>query len=193
VKRFSDWISRMANGRVVIAFSVFLLFFNFGVLPFSAKQLGPGQGQPILDLMFGFSPEQAYTIIAAYGDAGRSGAILTTATADSLYPFVYAGLLAMAISWFMNGIPFKNPKWQYLNLLPFVALVFDFVENAGIITMLAGYPEQFVNIARMASVAGMLKWTFVGVSLLALVLVIFWGRISPFFFRNENIRQNLGS
>ena len=176
----------MANGRVVIAFSVFLLFFNFGVLPFCAKQLGPGQGQPMLDLMFGFSPEQAYTIIAAYGEAGRSGAILFTAIADSLYPFVYAGLLAFAISWFLKGIPIKNSKWQYLNLLPFAALIFDFVENAGIISMLAGYPEQFVNMASMASVAGMLKWTMVVVSAAALVFVIIWGKIAPFFINQKS-------
>jgi len=181
LKRLSCFIRQKANGKLVLIFLGLQLFFSLWVFPFFTRQFGPGEGQPMLDLMFGFSPEQAYTIISAYGDDGRSGAIITTAIADSIYPFVYAGLLAMAISWFMNGIPFKNPKWQYLNLLPFAALVFDFVENAGIITMLAGYPEQFVNIARMASVAGMVKWTFVGVSLLALVLVIFWGRISPFF------------
>ncbi len=97
-KRFSGWISRKANGRVVIAFLVLLLFFNFGLFPFLTIQFGPGHDLPILDLMFGFSPEQAYDTISAYGQTGRSGAIITTAIADSIYPLVYAGLLALSIS-----------------------------------------------------------------------------------------------
>ncbi len=181
LKRLSRFISRKANGKLVVIFLGLQLLFNFWVFPFFTRQFGPGEGQPMLDLMFGFSPEQAHDIISAYGDAGRSGAILTTAIADSIYPFVYAGLLALAISWFMNGIPLKNPKWQYLNLLPFAALIFDFVENAGLITMLAGYPQEFANIARMASVAGMLKWTMVVVSVIILTTIILWSRVAPFF------------
>lgn len=186
IYRFSNWISSKANGKVVLVFLVLLLFFNFWVFPFFTRQFGQAPEQPILDLMFGFSPEQAYSIISDYGQEGRSGAILSTAIADSIYPFVYAGLLAFAISWFLKTTPIKNKKWQYLNLLPFAALDFDFIENAGIITMLAGYPNQFEIIARITSVAGMLKWSMVVVSMAVIVIIIFWGRIRPLFFRNAN-------
>jgi hypothetical protein len=174
---------------MVVVFLVLQLFFNFWVFPFFTRQFGPGEGQQMLDLMFGFSPEQAYTIISDYGAAGRSGAIKTTAVADSIYPFVYAGLLALAISWFLNGIPLKSQKWQYLNLLPFAALVFDFIENAGIIIMLGSFPRQMDVVARIASAAGMLKWTMVVISVLALVLVILWGRIRPFLTRSKTTRR----
>jgi hypothetical protein len=190
LKRLSRLISRKANGRSVLIFLGLQLFFSLWVFPFFTRQFGPGEGQSMLDLMFGFSPEQAYDIISAYGDAGRSGAIITTTIADSIYPFVYAGLLALAISWFHNGIPLKNRKWQYLNLLPFAALIFDFAENAGIIAMLAGYPAQAPVIAHIASAAGMLKWTFVVVSTAALVFVIILGKIRPFFLKNDNTTQN---
>lgn len=186
MKRLSWFISRKANGKLVVIFLGLQLCFNFWVFPFFTRQFGPGEGQPMLDLMFGFSPEQAYAIISDYGEAGRSGAILTTAIADSLYPFVYAGLLAFAISWFLKGIPLKSKKWQYLNLLPIAALVFDFAENAGIITMISAYPKQYDNIAHMASVAGMLKWTFVVVSAAALVFVIILGKIAPFFLNQKS-------
>jgi len=193
IQRLSNWISRKANGRKVLALLLLQLLFNFWVFPFFTRQFGPGEGQPILDLMFGFSPEQAYTIISDYGEAGRSGAIITTAIADSLYPFVYAGLLAFAISWFLKGMPMKSKKWQYLNLLPLTALAFDFAENAGIIAMLAVYPAQAFVIAHIASAAGILKWTFVVISAAALVFVIILGKIRPFFSRNENTRQNSGT
>jgi hypothetical protein len=186
IQRLSNWISSKANGRMVLALLLLQLLFNFWVFPFFTRQIGPGEGQPILDLMFGFSPEQAYNIISAYGAAGRSGAIITTAIADSLYPFVYAGLLAFAISWFLKGIPLKSKKWQYLNLLPLAALVFDFAENAGIITMLAAYPAYSMTIARITSTAGMLKWTFVVVSAAGLVFVIIWGKIAPFFINQKS-------
>lgn len=186
LKRFSDWISRKANGRLVVVFLLLQLFFNFWVFPFFTKQFGPGEGQQMLDLMIGFSPEQAYATISGYGDAGRSGATITTAIVDSIYPFVYAGLLALAISWFLNGIPLKNQNWQYLNLLPFAALVFDFIENAGIITLLSAFPRQLVLVAKMASAAGMLKWSMVVVSVITLVLVILWGRIWPFFKKQKS-------
>ncbi|MBW6499161.1 MAG: hypothetical protein K0B09_12275, partial [Bacteroidales bacterium] len=83
-------------------------------------------------------------------------------------------------------IPLKSQKWQYLNLLPFAALVFDFIENAGIITMLGSFPRQMDVVARIASAAGMLKWTMVVISVLALVLVILWGRIRPFFKKQKS-------
>jgi hypothetical protein len=181
LKRSSRYISRKANGKLVVIFLGLQLFFSLWVFPFFTRQFGPGEGQPMLDLMFGFSPEQANTIFSAYGEAGRSGTILTTAFADSLYPFVYAGLLALAISWFQKDIPLKNPKWKYLNLLPFTALIFDFVENASIITLLTSYPQQLSGIARIASAAGMLKWTMVLISVVTLITIILWSWVAPFF------------
>lgn len=66
-------------------------------------------------------------------------------------------------------------------MLPFAALVFDFVENGAIITLLATYPQQNILMARVASVAGIMKWAMVVVGAAALVMVVLLGRIKPCF------------
>jgi len=47
-------------------------------------------------------------------------------------------------------------------MLPFVILVFDLLENFGIVAMLLNYPERLERLATATSLATSLKWIFVG-------------------------------
>ena len=61
-----------------------------------------------------------------------------------------------------------------LSLVPFATAVFDLLENAGIVAMLALYPQQVPVLARAASLFTTLKWVFL-IFTTVLVLVGFLG------------------
>ena len=60
-------------------------------------------------------------------------------------------------------------KRQLLNVLPFGALIFDYLENIGIVSLLSTYPKQIAGLAIFMSLANITKWLFVGASVLALL------------------------
>lgn len=132
----------------------------------------------MLDTLFGFSPDQASYLLFQYGETGRKGYILTVAVADSLYPLVYGGLLVLMLSWLLKTTGFEKTPLQKLNLLPLSAMVFDFLENAGIIAMLIRFPGEINALAGYTSLVGMAKWILVTLSIVFTIGWAVWGLMS---------------
>lgn len=122
-----------------------------------------------LDLQFFYTPETAYGRIEAYGVEGRSHYRHILLTADIAWPVLYTLLLSCPISWlFKRGVA-EGSKAQLLNVVPFGALLFDFLENACIVPMLSIYPSKPVVLAWMATACTTVKWLFVGASVSVLL------------------------
>ena len=51
----------------------------------------------MIDSLYNYAPDQVFQMISAYGEQGRSFYILTTLTADLLYPLDYSLLLSLLI------------------------------------------------------------------------------------------------
>jgi hypothetical protein len=128
--------------------------------------------QPILDLMFGFTPEQAYNILGGYGDKGREGVILINSIVDFFYPMVFGTLLITGISLAMPKSNTLPPKWIFINLLPLIAVLSDYVENIGILNITHSFPERQDALAWLASIAGITKWIFVFFSIITLLILV---------------------
>jgi hypothetical protein len=43
----------------------------------------------------------------------------------------------------------RYKPFPYVNILPFVALIFDYLENITIVTMLKSYPDQSIVVASL--------------------------------------------
>jgi len=122
-----------------------------------------------LDLQFFYTPEEAYFWIEAYGAKGRIQYRNILLTADIAWPMLYTLLFGCSISWvFKRGIA-EGSKAQLLNVVPFGALLFDWLENACIVTMLSIFPSRPAVLAWMATTCTMGKWLFVGASVLVLL------------------------
>ncbi len=115
-----------------------------------------------LDIMFAYSPEDAYEMISALGDAGRQNYIKGLLFLDFIYPVIYSLFLGFSI------------YLLYREILPAVSplliLVSDYIENTGIIIMLSSYPTGLITIAWITSFFTSLKWILAGLAVLVIMI-----------------------
>ena len=123
-----------------------------------------------LDLMFFYTPTQAFEMIDKYGAAGRALYLKIELTADIIYPIIYTLFYGLLISWlFQRAFTADSPLRRW-NVAPVGAWFFDLLENIGIVSMLAVYPSKPAVIAWITMIVGLLKWGFAFASI-ALVLI----------------------
>lgn len=166
---------RYATGRNVIIFFCLQMIISAGVLPYMQNKFDPTGTLSVVDLMFGFTPDEAYDKLNAYGEEGRKSYFFAEAVIDIIYPVIYTITNILLLSYvFKRG--FKAGSFiQQLNIFPILAMIGDFAENAGIIGMLNAFPERADSAANFASNAGMLKWVAFGISIaLFLIGIIAW-------------------
>ncbi len=119
-----------------------------------------------LDVMFFYTPAQAFDMIEKYSAAGRSLYIKIELTADIIYPIIYTLFYGLLLSWlFQRSFKLDSPIQKY-NVIPVSAWFFDLLENVGIISLLAMYPSQPAALAWLTMIFGSLKWLFAIASVL---------------------------
>ncbi len=157
-QKFHSW----ANGwRVLILLITDAVMMGYimplasGILQFVANNhIMP------LDLMFFYTPAQAFDMLEKYTAAGRSLYIKIELTADIIYPIIYTLFYGLLLSWlFQRGFKPDSPIQKY-NVLPVGAWFFDLLENVGIVSLLAIYPSQPAALAVLTMIFGSLKWLF---------------------------------
>lgn len=168
----SDRIIGITSGRIVLSalagYVVLLILINgrpFGVE--QLKEITGGTG--ILDLEFLYTPEQAYALLSAMGDAGRAFDLARIVPLDLVFPFVYTLFYAVTITWILHRWLPARSRWHRLNVIPLIAGLCDYMENFGIITMLVSWPSRLPDVARFTMATGLIKFTF---GILAVIIMI---------------------
>ncbi len=169
--KFSAWLSQKSRSNLLLLLLfIFTPVFSGFIFPYFRTLYGL-DNHTFLDVQFGFTPEYARALVESYGDYGRKGVAFITGIIDSIYPFVYGLFLALVIS----RLRIKSSRLkssQLLNLLPFVAMVFDFIENTGILLMINIHPAQNASIANISSFAGIMKWLVLGCCILIILYLL---------------------
>lgn len=128
-------------------------------------------GANILDFEFGFSSAEANSIVTALGEQGRSFYLTKIIPIDFVFPVTYmlcyAGWIARLAK---NTMPMKGAK--RLLILPLLAMLFDWLENAGVIMILTQYPGIPEGAVALASTAGMIKFTFTLCSMVTIMVLL---------------------
>lgn len=111
-----------------------------------------------LDLMFFYTPDQAFAMIEKYGATGRDLYMKIELTADIIYPIIYTLFYGLLLSWlFQRGFKPDSPMQKY-NVAIVGAWFFDLLDNIGIVSMLSLYPSQPTALAWLTMIFGSLKW-----------------------------------
>ena len=160
---FHSW----ARGWLILA--LFAAFVISVAVTLPVLQAAPGGSIVSLDAQFFYTPEEAFSTVASYGDAGRFW-IRIYLTWDIVNPILYTLALSLLISWLFQRSFNPGRKLQKLNVLPVGAGLFDLFENICIVTLLTVYPAQPAVVAWLSTVCTMSKMSFLGVSSL-LILV----------------------
>lgn len=163
-EKFHKW----TKGWLVIVLLILEALFMGYVMPAAGGILALAANNSVLplDLMFFYTPDQAFEMINKYGEAGRSVYRTIELTADIVYPIVYTLFYGLLISWLFQRAFKSNSKMQKLNVIPVGAWFFDLLENVGIVTMLSVFPSQPAILAWLTMIFGSLKWAFAIASIL---------------------------
>ena len=165
ITRFSDQLIRLATGRnLLILFLLFILTTSV-VFPLMSSLIEDPAGElEKIDTKIYYSPAELYEIIDAYGDQGRRVYAVSHLSADVLFPLVYSFFFGLLIAYiFQRAFP-KDSWVQRLNLVPFVLLIFDLLENLGVVILLLAFPTQMEGLARFTGILTSVKWILAGIT-----------------------------
>jgi hypothetical protein len=170
-QKFHSWTT---GWRVIILLVADALMMGY-IMPLAGGLIAFAANASVLplDLMFFYTPDQAFAMIEKYGQAGRDLYMKIELTADIIYPIIYTLFYGLLLSWlFQRGFK-SDSKMQKYNVMPVGAWFFDMLENLGIVSMLAMYPAQPAAMAWLTMIFGSIKWAFflvtIGLTLYGLV------------------------
>ncbi|MCH2045170.1 MAG: hypothetical protein MK212_13730 [Saprospiraceae bacterium] len=164
--KFNVWLLILLFVCIQAGFKFFINYLEDGaILPHADFELMP------LDLLMGYTPEEAYAQIEAYGAGGRLAYIITALSLDILYPVVYSLLLTMLlIILLQHGAPKLVGGLYKYTFVPFIVAVADLLENICISILLLAYPSKLSFLVYISSVFTFVKWTLILVIITALIV-----------------------
>jgi len=175
--RAVSFLERHARGRTILA--ALAASVLFGVLPLSYAVVRLAAHSPAaapLDMSAGYTPDQAYAMIARYGEDGRAFYVLNAFTADLVGPLLFNLTLALLGLWLLAGIAGPGSRWRsWLVLLPSAALGFDLIENGLLAVIVSRFPARLDGVVQVASLCTQLKRTAaMGSWAVTAVLLVLW-------------------
>jgi len=171
IYRFSKWVYKISNGWIALGAVLLFLMFSIFVLPSQSTKvdsISEHVGTP--DLSFYYSKNDIYRMADAYGEEGRALYIHARFTFDLIWPIVYSLFLTTCISWIYRQISLIDSNFGRVNLIPIMALFFDYFENVSTSLIMFRYPQQTPVLDMLAPIFTMLKWTLVILSFLLLIV-----------------------
>lgn len=160
--QFLGLLGRWATRRNILLCLAVFVVINAGLLPVAGARIEEySNGIGPLDLRAAYTPAEAYAALAAYGEAGRQFYLLIELTVDLLYPVTYALFFSLTIVYCLRTVLAAEHTLQRAALLPWVGMLADLVENAGIAWLLLNYPNRLDGVATFTSTATTIKWIFV--------------------------------
>lgn len=171
MKKLSHWISQISKGWVVLGALILFVLFAVFVLPRQSEQAETYSGEiGSPDTSLFYTAQQLYRFADEYGPEGRVAYIHARWTFDVVFPLVYGFFLMVTISWIYRGLNLSGKFWLRLNLVPVIAVIFDFMENASTSIVIGRYPKPTAVVDTLAGVLTTIKWIFVSGSFLILLL-----------------------
>jgi hypothetical protein len=165
--RLGQWATRR-NVLVLVALELLMTAVALPLAQARLQALSGGAGP--LDPRFSYSPAEAYAALGAYGPAGRDFYLRVALTAGVAYPIIYSLFFSLTITYFLRRQGTARPALLRLALVPFAAMIVDYLENVCLIALLLSYPARLETLAQVSSLLTSAKWILEAVSLALLLL-----------------------
>lgn len=179
-----DYILRKSSKKILMISSVIFIFFMIVVLPRVSEYTEEKSGTTLSpDTSLIYSSEDLFEMADIYGETGREAYIFLRLSFDIVWPIVYLLFLVACTAVLLNNLNL-NGKFKYLILLPFIGVIFDFVENISSIIVMYRYPIEAIFFANIAPIATFIKWITLGVSFTSIIILV-----TIYFVGKINIRR----
>lgn len=159
------------KGRVLLALFGVIVLINAIVFPTASRRMGSGGTAAFrpLDLRLSYSEEDAYGVISSLTTDTRRLYAIVELSIDVVYPVLYAFFFFLLLRWLIAKSE-APPRWlERAALVPFAAMLFDWLENVGIVAMIARFPDRPGAIAPLSSAMTTLKWLWFALTLALLL------------------------
>ena len=175
MKKLSNWLYSICSTKLVIISIIIFIIFMVGVLPivsnYTAKITG-GSESPDTSIIY--KADDLYKMAHDYGVMGRKAYIVLRFTFDLLWPLAYLFFMVAVISKLLSWAVAENSKLRYLNLLPFLGALFDYLENIGASIVVGRYPLKTAVIAELTPIMTLLKWIFISGGFIVLIALLLY-------------------
>ena len=133
----------------------------------------------IMDLMMGYTPEEAFTLAEGYGNTGRWLYVTVSLTLDMIYPIVYGLFLTLCLIFLLENSYPKMVNMLYKGtFIPLLMSLVDFFENVFISTFVASYSlgYRWTWAVYIANFFTQFKWMLAPLifTLLIVGLITYW-------------------
>ncbi|MFT4545571.1 MAG: hypothetical protein ACI9EQ_002049 [Bacteroidia bacterium] len=142
-------------------------------------------GMELLDMMpFGYEGQYVQLLFDTLGEEGRNVYLTRQLPLDMIYPGLFAASYSLIMVYFLSQMG-KFQGWVVnLAFIPIVVGLADYLENAGIITMLLSYPNQTSLMVELTSLFSVVKVMSTAVYFVSLMVVLIAYAIVYFKQRN---------
>lgn len=169
-KWFHLSIERMPKWFGLVSTLIFI-FFIVIILPQQSNLALTFGLKESIDTSWFYNAKDLYRIAESYGAIGRQFYIYQRWTFDLIWPFVYFSFIFSLSSLLYQSIGLSKIN-RWLLSFSWIATVFDFLENSMVSLVMYRYPSSTWIIADFAGTATSLKWIFLGLSFLVLLLLM---------------------
>jgi hypothetical protein len=154
------WRARLSTPRVfailLIAEVALLACENMLDFPLSVPFMRRATGQPYLDMCAFCSAAQVHGRLVDFGPLGRHLQLLLMATVDVAIPVLSFVFASVGLTVLLRG---RGGRWRgFVRVLPLVAMILDFSENALIVTLVTAFPARLDRLETLTGIVTGLKF-----------------------------------
>lgn len=176
LRRFSAYLHASASLKMILLAFFSQVIFAVFIIPKMESLINPLQNQVLLELRFGYTSNQFYSLMTSIGGKGITYYKIYVLFIDLLYPIIYSISYSLLLSLFFRNSFSSNHYFQLFNVFPFLIGFADVFENFSVAYLLFNFPAQNLFVVKLASSFSLLKWGFTMYNILLMLTGLFaWG------------------
>jgi len=165
-----DRIKKLTTLRFFLVFLILTIIVVMAMGNITPQILALSGGAPILDIRPGYTFVEVEHLLTVLGEQGRQ-LYATFQILDLVFPLAYGMTLTLALTGVITRLLPEGHPIEKAVSIPILGMIFDYLENITIAALIASYPNLSPLAVSVASIFTQLKWSFIILACVLLVLL----------------------
>ncbi len=165
-----DRIKKLTTLRFFLLFLVLTIVVAVAMGYINSQILTLSGGLPVLDIRPGYTFPEVEHLFTVLGEHGRRLYTMLQVL-DLVFPLVYGMSVTMALTGVITRVLPEGHPLETAVFIPILGMIFDYLENITIATLIASYPNLSPLAVSIASIFTQLKWSCIILALALLVIL----------------------
>ena len=165
-----DRIKKLATLRFFLLFLILTIIVVVAMGNVTPQLLALSGGAPILDIRPGYTYADVEYLFTVLGEQGRQ-LYTTLQVLDLIFPLAYGMTMTLALTGVITRLFPEGHIMEKAVFIPILGMIFDYLENFAIAALIASFPNLSPLTVSAASVFTQLKWSFIILTVVLLVIL----------------------